>query len=483
MKVDLRNFELQNIVRTPAGLRTRKGMSQFVAATGGTRFVAGFTMESPSTTEPLHFLFEQNTTTGSVTLRVYTEEFFELSNYSIGVMQKDPVITWAVANNQYMINSPSFATPLYGIVGGGGPVAAVKTASINPDTTALDIPSGHICSFGDRFAIAAGNVVLFNDPPSASNLDPRTFVGLTNSLTLPGAVYDLFQGNDGALRIFTSAGVFSLPTDAIGNGQSVQGFLSRVPGLDTSRSRNACACAGAGVVLQRDRVVVLGDEGNPINLAPYSGRRLNSGVVAVDDLRLAGELYPTPTGFIVGFRGKRGHYVDVDIASRTFSYYTAGGVGSGFNVVGTLRSRDGEALIVCNAGVIAPTIAGFTDAFTGNTIIGTACGKIPTTGARPTVRRIHVATQGSEVTAYVSGKTKDVLTTKLAGEAQIGPAQWSASSTPLAGRQTRAVRASLAAVASEPHLELSFYGSDRLINPNVDIETEGQGSGRGDVNR
>jgi hypothetical protein len=187
---------------------------------------------------------------------------------------------------------------------------------------------------------------------SASNLDPRTFVGLTNSLVLPGAVYDMFQGNDGALRIFTSAGVFSLPTDAIGNGQSVQGFLSRIPGLDTSRSRNACACAGAGVVLQRDRVVVLGDEGNPINLAPYEGRRHLSSVVAVDDLRLAGELYPTPTGFIVGFRGKRGHFVDVNIGTRALSYYVTGS--PGFNVVGTLRSRDGEALVVCSDGVFVP---------------------------------------------------------------------------------------------------------------------------------
>jgi hypothetical protein len=477
MRVDLRAFELQNVVRTPAGLRTRKAMLR-LASPSGEVFVGGFTMESPNTTEPLHFLFDQTTDDGAVTLRIFTEEFFLLSAYSLGVMQKDPVITWAVANNQYMINSPSFSTPLYGIVGGGGPVAAVKTASLNPDTTALDIPSGHICSFGDRFAIASGNVILFNDPPQASNLDPRTFVGLTNSLVLPGAVYDLFQGNDGALRIFTSAGVFSLPTDAIGNGQSVQGFLSRIPGLDTSRSRNACACAGAGVVLQRDRVVVLGDEGNPINLAPYEGRRSASSVVAVDDLRLAGELYATPTGFIVGFRGKRGHFVDVNITTRAFSYYVTGS--PGFNVVGTLRSRDGEALVVCADGVYAGS-SGVEDPHNGYEIIGTACGKIEIAD-RSTVRRIHVPFTGSTVGAYVSGHTKTVGTPTLAGEAVIGTATWTAASTSLAGRQKRATRLSFAVKASDPHVELSFIGGDREIAPVVDVELDGRSVDGADKN-
>jgi hypothetical protein len=477
MRVDLRGFELQNIVRTSTGLRTRRPMLRL--KTPADRFVGGFTLESPSTTEPLHFLFDQAGDDGTVTLHVYTEEFFEISSYTVGVMQKDPVISWAVANNQYMINSPSFATPLYGIVGGGGPVAAVKTASLNPDTTALDIPSGHICSFGDRFAIASGNVILFNDPPQASNLDPRTFVGLTNSLVLPGAVYDMFQGNDGALRIFTSAGVFSLPTDAIGNGQSVQGFLSRIPGLDTSRSRNACACAGAGVVLQRDRVVVLGDEGNPINLAPYEGRRHLSSVVAVDDLRLAGELYPTPTGFIVGFRGKRGHFVDVNIGTRALSYYVTGS--PGFNVVGTLRSRDGEALVVCSDGVFVPGSAGIQDPHNAYTIVATACGKIDIAD-RSTVRRIHVPFTGSAVAAYVSGRAKQATTPTLTGEAVIGTATWTLAATSLAGRQKRKTRLSFAVKASDPHVELSFSGSDREIAPAVEVELDGRGSDSEDKN-
>ncbi len=213
MNIDISKWEKQNVVKRGSDLYTRKGLVQVSTPTAGTLYVAGFTVESPFTTEPWHYLFEQATATGLVTLRVVTEEFVEVQNYSLGFMQNDPVITYAVQNGQLMVNSPSLPAPLYGLVG-GGLVMAVKTPSLETDTTTLEIPNGHICTFGDRMPIAQGNIVFFNDPGS----DPRTYVA-ENAQPFPGVIYDMVQGTDGALYVFTSKDVHVIPRDALGKGK------------------------------------------------------------------------------------------------------------------------------------------------------------------------------------------------------------------------------------------------------------------------
>lgn len=481
-RVDLFPFELHNIERVGEGLRTRKALTSLKTPTGGTVFVGGFTIESPNTTEPLHYLFEQDTGTAIVTVRVFTEEFFEISSYSLGVLARDPVLTLAVGNGQFMINGPSLSAPLYGIVGGGGPIAAVLTPSLNPDTTALQIPAGVCCSFGDRWPIAQGNVLFFNDPPLANNVDPRTYVA-QNAFALPGNIYDILQGEDGALRIFTSAGVFSMPPDALGQGQSPQAFLSKMPAIETSRSRNACAAGGGAAVLQKDHVLMLvGGAVTKIPLSPYRGRRSFSQVVDIDDLRVSGELHPTPDGFIVGFRTERGFYIHVDTKAGSVSYVTS--TATALNVVGTLRSRDNQPLIVLKDRVVAAAVSGAND-FDGNAVRGVACGKLALRGDRPVIRRIVVGAgnAGQTIGAYLSGTTMTATTPALSGEAVIGTSLWNVAPTQLlAGRQMRSVRRTCAVRATDPHLEVRVDGGDVAVERFIDLEMGGQGPKREDKN-
>jgi hypothetical protein len=473
MKISIADFELENMVRVGDTLRTRKGFVSVKTPTAGTKFVAAWTQESPFTSEPWQYLVEQSTTTRLCTLRVFTEEYGEMFSLDLGVLQKNPVITQGSVNNQMMVNSPAFSTGLYGLVG-GGLITAVKTASEQPDTTALDIPAGHVCAFGDRFPIAQGNIEFFNDP----GIDPRTYVA-ENAVPLPGNIYDHMQGPDGGLYMFTSAGVFTMPQDALGQGQQVTGFIGRVPGVETTRSRNACATKGAVVVLQKDEVVLLPSK-ERIDLSRSSARRYFSSVTDVDDLRRAGELHATPDGFLVAFRGARGFFLEANVQNKTLSWVSD--VSVALNVVGTLRSRDGELLYVTEDAVLHAFTKGTLDPYTSSEIRGVARGVVEMpVDQRPIVRRVTVSADNAGAAQYVTvdGTNSGKTTPTKSGDAIIGTSTWS-NSSPWVGRSTRTVRHSFAKRSSDPHLEVVISGGDHRVEAEVDVEFTGQGRARRD---
>ena len=471
--VDIAAFELHNIVRTPQGLRVRKPLVSLNTPTNGTVYVGSKSIENPSTTEVLHYLFEQATATGIVTLRVMTENFTELFNFNLGHMKADPVITGDVVNNQIMFNSPSFSTPLLGYTG-GGIISAVAQASTNPDTTAIEIPNGHITGFGDRFVIAQYTDFFVSDPNDAF----RTYVSV-NAFGVGATIYDIFQGPDGALFLSTSAGAFSIPADALGQGQTLQGAISRIPGIDTSRSRNAIAAAGAVVVLQRDHVQIIG--GDAINLAPYTGRRFYSLPIDVEDLRLSGELFATSNGFVVGFRGKRGHFIVYNLKDNTFHYVWSANAATSFNLVGTLRDRDGNTLYVLRDRVAAFIGSGATD-YDSTEVRGVACGRLPANvGDNAMVRRVTIGAtnMGKSTGVYVSGVSastgKTAATPTKSTDIVIGTSLWSSSAPNMGGRALRSIRHSVAARSVDPNIEIRVDGAGRRLSSSVSVEVNGQG--------
>lgn len=471
MRVDVTGWELQNIVRTANGLRTRKGLVSVKTPTAGTVFVAGFTIESVFTSEPWHYLVEQSTTTSLGTLRVFTEEFFELFSVALGPLPLSPVFTHGEQMNQTIINSPSLSGALYGLVG-GGLMTIEKSASENDDTTALNVPTGHVAAFGDRLPIAAGNLVYFNDP----GVDPRSYVD-ENVVGFPGSIYDIVQGPGGGLYVFTSTGVYVMAGDALGQGQEVAGFISRVPGLETTRSRNAAASGGQVAVLQKEGIQLLDGPNIPILNTRY--RRFWSKVVDVEDLRSSGELFPTPRGFIVGFSRARGYFLDVDVESRSFSWVTS--TSSALNVAGTLRSRGGDLLVVLRDRVVVPS--GNVD-FDAATIRGVASGSVEIPeNIRPVVRRVTLASDnyGQTVGAAVNADTDTATVATFSRDLVLGAGLWSASAT-YAGRDARTTRLSHAARGEDPQLEVRVDGGDRRIEPNIAVDLAGQGSGRRDRN-
>jgi hypothetical protein len=473
------SFELQNMVRTSDGLRTRLGFASLATPTSGTVFVGGFTVESPSTTEPWHYLVEQSTTTLACTLRVFTEEFVELFNFPLGVLQEDLVIRWAVVNNQLLISSPSFSATLFGMPG-GGLISATKTLSEDPTVVTLDVPAGHIASFGSQVAVGVGPLIYFNQP--RRDLDPRTFTA-EGVQGFPGTIYDVFQGVDGQLYVFTSAGVFTIAADALGQGQNPSAFISRVPGISVSRPRNAVATDEGVAVLQRDSVLMLsGGSQKKIDLSTSDGPRVFGRVVDVDDLRFFGEIYSVPEGFVVGFRGARNFFIAGDLRTGSMSYVYAAAA-TPMNLVGTLRSRDGEAILVMSTRVLGQWMAGSLD-FDGVAIRGVASSALELDpDDDPVLRRATVVADnaGAAVGVAVNGVTDTDTTPTLTGDVVLGTSSWSASGT-MAGRTTRQTRVTLNKRSSEPIVEVFIEGGDRRVG-DIDVELGGLHRGKRDRQR
>lgn len=465
MRVDVSSWEFHNVSKRGARLRSRGGMQSVKTPTATCAFVASFSCKSPQTGEITHYLFEQDAQ-GVVTARMFTEEWLELYSYGLGLIDRDPVVTWAVQNNQGMIGSPSFSAPAYFYVG-GGMIQFRKAPSIQPDTVALEPPRGHVASFGDRFIVSQGPVWYANDPGT----NPRTFVA-QNGVSLPGDILDHFQGGNGGPHLFfTTDGVYSLPVDALGQGQSVIGFLSKVAGLETVRPRNAAMSRDVVAVLQKDSIVTL--DGAELVPGGFIGRRYYSSEVGVDDFRRVGELYPTPRGFICGFRKSRGFFIDIDLVEGFTSYVTV--AGTDLNVVGTLRSRDGDPLIVLSDRVLMPV--GNAD-WTG-TIRAVACGRVKPKG--PVLRRVTVASANAGEASMVSvnGTPSSKTVPLKSDETLIGTTLWS-STAKMRGRELRTVRHSFAERALEAGVEVAVDGGLRPFDAGIDVEASGQGANRRD---
>jgi len=476
--VSIKRFERHNVVVGNGRLTTRRGFVVSLAATTlglvSHQFVGGFSVLVPSSSETEHYLFLQDSTTGLMTMVVTDEEWGERYRLALGAHPNQPVFTHALVNNQLMVNAPSMSAPLYGLPG-GGMMPAVATASENPDTTALDVPPGHICSFGDRMPIAQGSVVYFNDP----TIDPRTYVA-ENVIAMPATIHDITQGPDGALWMLTPAGAFSMASDALGQGQSVAGFISLIPQVRTSRPGGACSTPFGVVALTADGVAVLnGGSVRTLPFSTYQGRRKLTRPIDVLDARQFGRVFPASFGVLVGFGTDRDYAVAVDLEEGSTSFWYTGDSAAVLNVVGVLRTRDGEDLIIDKSGVYALHTKGlrdFSDLPAGD-IAGAVCGRIQA-GPRenPLVRRVSIsaANGGAPVAVCGNGVSDTAKATTVNGDCVIGGAfgnLW--GSVDWATLTARSVRCSLNVRATELDLEVTVSGMGRVIVDAVEVQAGG----------
>lgn len=355
--IDLKTWENHNLEIIAGQLSVRRALNDHLNIGSGSAFVGGFSIESPNTSEIFHYVFSQNTNTRMVTLFVYTEEYSTLYSYDVGQMQLGPIITYAVQNDQVQINSPSFAAPLYGIVGGGVKIAE-KVESVNPSTLAINIPLGVCCTFADRIVIASGSRVYINDP----GVEIRTFVA-DNAIYVPGTIYDIFQADQG-LYIFTTTGVFVMPPDAISQGQVAVPFIARVDAYNAFNLRNAAVSNGAIKALGKRGLVDIKNDTEKVLTSFYSKRSLTKtvGTSASGDYRY-GKIFSTQIGFAISINKC---ICWIDIHNATPSYSSAGSTvpanlpaswiySSGnddMTLVGILKSRDGFDLLLTTSKIL-----------------------------------------------------------------------------------------------------------------------------------
>lgn len=368
--VDARGWSKRNCCRLASGeLAVRPGLRRVLAPDSQRMFCGGFSILNQFTGETWSYVFDVTSSVSSnrdLRLRIYDEDWQIFQTFSLNRNVDPRVITHAVVEGEILICSPDFPT-LFGLVG-SGVILAVKVASDNPSTTAIDMPSGIVSSFGNRFAIADGVTLYFSDPLTPTGGDARTFVP-QNANQRPAPIFGLHEGAGGALVCITRAGVFGLDSSAGAVGiVGSNGTAWRM--LNHAESYSFCSSAvvnGRVYALSRKGyklVDVENDTDEVLNdpMVPFTyGAR-----IASDDWRTARM-----------FSGDDGPYVSItgacsahDLDEKIRSWWSCN-VGSTFNVRGVLKTPDGDDMLLAEDGIYEVVQEGNFDGDTTSTPAGT----------------------------------------------------------------------------------------------------------------
>lgn len=504
MQIDLNgpDVEYHNIVEGIRGLEVRPGFLTELrvedigvqtprAANGtSTKFLFGFSADSANTGESYHYLFTADASSNLI-CSLYDCQMVCRSSFTVGRMTQDAEpFSVAINYNQIVVNSRSMPYPLWGFVG-GSLVKANRVESINPDTPALTLFPGRVCSFADRFAWAYANQVIFNDPGT----EPRTITA-PNAISFGGTVLDLFQsGEGGNLIVVCTDATYSIPPDGL-NGYQFQGVIARIPGYQGARSNSAATSRGTTVGLVKDGVINIANFEKRA-LSTYRRRRnlsLPVGPFASGDYR-AGSIIGADDNFMINIY-RKSCMIDLDTGKATWMYPAElNGVsdwsnngGGDFEVVGILKDSNGKNIYLTPTAVIelfgvidyaqTPTVA------TAEPLPATPSGFICVNIASdpqlsPVVREITTSADrpGQIQYSYVRSSLKQATTPIPQNAIVIGTSLWSATGNILE-REYRSRRMQRAVRVDSPDLEVGFTGGGTRIYPVVDMETKGIGKNR-----
>jgi hypothetical protein len=469
--IDLGDFELHNLQARDGALYVRDALRSHVTATSlhaSSEFFGGFSLRAPNTSEIYHYFFLRVPSTLDGYCYITDEEYSVFTSTALGRVPDGAYVTYAQQGNQVLVNSPHLSSAFYGIVG-SSLIRAVKQDSVNPDTTAIDIPTGIVCSFGNRNPIAQGAIVYFNDPGT----EIRTYTG-ANAVNVGGVVTDMFEGPGGGLYMCTTNGVYVLPQDSIGQGQLVYGMLSKVSAYETSSYGNAVAARSGLFGLTRNGVASIGESVNEVRLTDYNGRRYRTEYVGPgsgSDYR-NGRIFQSNDGLLISIDGR---LVSFEIGEASYSWmYNS----TEMDVIGRLRSRDGADLWLMPDRLVEQI--GNLE-FDASTIAGYACGTVPVDTEGSTLIR-SVTTTGNNIGrsqyAYIMSTAKSA-TTPASGRADnvIGTDTWSASNL-YTVEEDRSRRHLVAIRTDHLDLEIGLEGSGSKLGPVALDSMRGKGRRR-----
>ena len=472
MQVDISQFSMQNFERVGGELRVRRGLQSLRTPTVGSKYIAAYSVDDKAG-NVWHYLVERKTSTKVATVFCYSDT--DIVSYSgllygsplvtkeIGPLPDDCAISFATVTEQITINSPAMH-PLFGVV--LGPlVSARPLPSENEATTAIDVPSGHVCRFGDRTCIANGQTVFVCEP--RSDLFQRTYSAVSR-VSVSSAVHGIFQGPGGALWIFTASSAFTLPVDAIGQGQSLEGFMSEMPTEGSYGPQRAGASRNSVMRLTARGFRRL-PQGEDVELDPYQGKRRLGKPLSAPDFTSSGRVYPNDNGYFIAVRGT-GSWFDVnerqDYQSLTWIE------GQTADLVGSLRGRGGDILPVTADHVLSPY--GWED-IGAKSPHGVLMGTFNVGSGRDVgVRRVTVSTDniGLPVAVALSSQDNSKLVRLRASESSVNSGQ----SETWTGRERRRTPFTFGARGNSFSIEIQVDGGEYSISREIEIETLGERS-------
>lgn len=508
MEINFKNpdTEFHNVIDGPFGLQTRSGavvelhIKDIGVATprsvDGTeqKILFGFSTESANSGEVFHYLFTKDQN-GVLNSWVYDGQFVCRGYSSAGKLTADlEPMSVAINYNQIVVNSSSMPYPLWGFIG-GTLTRAEKVDSINPDTPALTLFPGRVCSFADRFVWSYANQIIFNDPGT----EPRTITG-NNAIAFGGTVLDIFQaGQGGNLIVVCTDAVYTIPPDGL-NGYQFQGVISRIPGYQGAIPNNAATSRGTTVGLVKEGVVDIASM-QKRSLSSYRTRRYYSSPVdpgASGDYR-SGSIVGTDDNFIIRVNDKTciidldsgiatWYYIPLPLYSLYISYDCPK-----FAFIGALRDSNGKNIYIAERGIIefmgntdwfdTPTSADPTPPSIG-LIFGSICLKVPSDPQlSPVIREISMYSDRAAfgTYSYVRSSVQNAISPNQQRAVIIGGNTWDPASPigeRILERELRSRRHQRAIRADSPDVELSWTGGNVKIGESFDLVTKGIGKNR-----
>ena len=430
--VDVRTWGKANLWPLASGeLAVRPGLRRVLSPDGSRVFVGGFSVLNPFTGECWSYVFDCTSSVSSprdLRLRVYDEDWQIFQTLALNINTVPRAITHCVVEGQILICSPDMPT-LWGLVG-SMIIFAVKVASDNPSTTALDLPRGIVASFGNRAVIADGPSLYFSDPVAATGGDLRTFVA-QNQNQRPAPVYGLHEGAGGNLVVLTQRGVYGLDSSAgavgiVGSNGTAWQILNH---SESYTFASSCVVNGRVFALSKDGYRLVDVENNDDTmLSDMVAPRQFGPRLASDDWREA-NMYAGDAGPVVAFRDAVSMH---NVSDECRSWWKRPDSGTAFAVVGVLKTVDGTDLILSADGIYE-VCGNFDGDLTATPAAtqpkGLVYGRVRTdVGTNPMARDIRAAASlGGEGSVRVSvrGETPTAVTPPVDARALVvGTSSW-----------------------------------------------------------
>lgn len=405
---DARQWSKLNMWRLPSQeLCVRPGLRRIFTPSAGRVLVGGFSVSNQFTGEQWHYVFDAVIAgTKALRLLIMDEDFQVFESLQINADMIPRVITHAVVEGQIIIASPDFPT-LWGLVG-SGVRRAVKVASDNPSTTAINVPRGICSAWCNRVVIADGNSLFFSDPVAATGGDTRTYVA-ENQNQRPGIVFGIHEGAGGMLVVSTNSGVYGLDSAAaavgiIGSNGTDWRLLNHQKSISFS---STATVRGRVFGLTRLGYILVDEESTeeqaltePVQPRAFGPR------ISIEDYR-ACRIYAGSDGPIVAADVVNAVFM-TDLAHQKMSWWRSSHSPTSFVLKDMLQEPDGSPLMLCTNGIFR-----FDGNFDGEVALSSGVNPQPkgslfsvlpvSPSMSETVRHVHVgAEQGGNGAIYAA---------------------------------------------------------------------------------
>lgn len=469
--IPIAKWDMRNVWPLPSNeLAVRQGFTKPLSYSFSTSvfaamtIVSGFSVKNPRTDMVYHYLLT-NTSGTALALYIADEDWNSIQAITLPLNSATadtfPHIgfSYALVEDEILVTSPFFAS-YWGIV--GGPlIVASKIASVNPDTTALNVPKGISVGWAGRAVVGSPDGSMwFSDA-----LFPRTYVGF-NAINPPGgSIYGLHVNAGGALIVCTSTGVYSLPEDASATGQIVVGIFSKLSDYACIQYDTTCVCKGRVFGLtERGYALIDTQTSEETELDDKFGNHSNDGRMHFANYKL-GRIYGGNDGPIVTISG----YSNFTHLSFGFkSWWTYGE--RQLDITGLCSNDDGEQFYLTRAAPL------FKCADADEIPVSTVFGRYDMSAqANPVIRRVIFRTNaGLTRKVKINGVTVTDVVTAVAPV--CGTDSWGSGvyreDEILTCVTDWAVRTNNVAV------ELTFTGYGAMIPTYVDVVFRGPGKRR-----